>query len=252
MNRITRKSPRQGGYGSTSSLRNDSLKHTWKHERKEGGIEPGTKLPRAGRLSGKEGRTVRIGHADSPTSCRGQSARAMWTIRLGATDSPLKSTEPPETTQEKRTVREDQADRPRGIRTVRYWSSDWISQTVQVFETRFGGDVKHPSVILYPKILVSKPTKTPGIADHTSTSSTLEFIQRITNLGRFEEFGGKKSLGKEAQGTQGWIPQTNPSQNRLENENQDEHENSTKMTPKNIMGTTMPNLLYKPGKIHKV
>jgi hypothetical protein len=88
--------------------------------------------------------------------------------------------------------------------------------------------------------------------DHTSTSTTPEFIQRITNLGRFEEFGGKKSLGKEAQDTQGRIPQTNLSQNHLENENQDEHENSTKMTPKTITGTTTPNLLYKPGKIHKV
>jgi hypothetical protein len=72
------------------------------------------------------------------------------------------------------------------------------------------------------------------------------------NLGRFEEFGGEKSLRKEAQGTQGRIPQTNPSQNRLENENQDEQENSTKMTSKNITGTTMPNLLYKLRKIHKV
>jgi hypothetical protein len=107
-------------------------------------------------------------------------------------------------------------------------------------------------VRLYPKNLVSKPTKTQGIADHTSSRSTHEFIQRITNLGRFEEFGGKKSLGKEAQGTHGRIPQTNPSQNRLENENQDEHENSTKMTPKIITGTTTPNLLYKPRKIHKV
>jgi hypothetical protein len=72
------------------------------------------------------------------------------------------------------------------------------------------------------------------------------------NLGRFEEFRGKKSLGKEAQGTQGRIPQTNLSQNRLENENQDKHENSTKMTPKIITGTTTPKLLYKPRKIHKV
>jgi hypothetical protein len=107
-------------------------------------------------------------------------------------------------------------------------------------------------VRLYPKNIVSKPTKSPGIADHTSSSPTHEFIQRITNLGQFEEFGGKKSLGKEAQGTQGRNPQTNPSQNRLENENQDEHENSTKVTLKNITGTTMLNLLYKPGKIHKV
>jgi hypothetical protein len=38
----------------------------------------------------------------------------------GATDRPLKRTKPPAPTQEKRTVREDRADRPRGPQTVRY------------------------------------------------------------------------------------------------------------------------------------
>jgi hypothetical protein len=66
----------------------------------------GTKLPGAGGLSDQEGRTVRTGHTDSPDS------RAAY--------SPLKPTEPPETNREKRTVREDQADRPRGLQTVRY------------------------------------------------------------------------------------------------------------------------------------
>jgi hypothetical protein len=71
-------------------------------------------------VSGQVGRTVRKGHADSPARCRGYSARDTWTVRLGATDRPLKPTEPPEPTREKRTVREDQAGRPRGFRTVRY------------------------------------------------------------------------------------------------------------------------------------
>jgi hypothetical protein len=48
----------------------------------------GTKLPGSGGLSGQEGRTVRTGHADSPARCHGQSARAMRTVRPGATDSP--------------------------------------------------------------------------------------------------------------------------------------------------------------------
>jgi hypothetical protein len=36
----------------------------------------------------------------------------MRTVRPGATDRPLKATEPPEPTREKQTIREDQADRP--------------------------------------------------------------------------------------------------------------------------------------------
>jgi hypothetical protein len=96
MDRITHQSPRQQGYGSTSSLRNDSLKHTWKHERKKGGIEPRNKAAthwrivrpggadcpqRPRRQSGQEPRTVRRGAADSPARSRGQSVKANRTTR---------------------------------------------------------------------------------------------------------------------------------------------------------------------------
>jgi hypothetical protein len=100
MDRITHQSPRQRGYGSTSSLRNDSLKHTRKHERRREESNQGTKLPASGRLSGQVGQTIRKAHADSPARCRGQSARTTRTIRPEATDCPLKPTEPPEPTRE--------------------------------------------------------------------------------------------------------------------------------------------------------
>jgi hypothetical protein len=108
------------GYGSTSSLTNDSLKHTRKHEKKEGAIEPKSKAARLWR-------TVRPGRADCPRWPRGPSGRVPRTVRTlaadcpaGAADRPLKRTEPPEPTPEKRTIREDRADYPRGPRTVRY------------------------------------------------------------------------------------------------------------------------------------
>jgi hypothetical protein len=105
MDRITHQTPRQQGYGSTSSLRNDSLKHTQKHERKERGIEPRSKAARHWRIvrpggadgphwprgqSGQEPRTVRPGASDSPTRSRGQSVKANRTTRdePGKTDYP--------------------------------------------------------------------------------------------------------------------------------------------------------------------
>jgi hypothetical protein len=124
MDRITHQPPRQQGYESTSSLRNDSLKHTRKHERRRGESNQGTKLPASGGLSGQAGRTVLKGRADSPARCRGQSARDTRTVRPGAMDCPLEATEPPEPTREKRTVRDDWADRPRGFRTVCYKDSN--------------------------------------------------------------------------------------------------------------------------------
>jgi hypothetical protein len=124
MDRITHQPPRQQGYGLTSSLRNNSLKHTRKHERRGKESNQRTTLSASGGLSGQAGRTVRKGHTDSPARCSGQSARDTRTVRPGATDRPLKTTEPPEPTREKRTVREDRADRPCGSRNVRYRSSD--------------------------------------------------------------------------------------------------------------------------------
>jgi hypothetical protein len=102
MDRITHQSPRQQCYGSTSSVRNDSLKHTRKHERRKGVIEPRSKVVRHWRTvrpggaddpqeprgqSGQVLRTVRKGHADSPAGCRGQSVKANRTTR----DAPRKT-----------------------------------------------------------------------------------------------------------------------------------------------------------------
>jgi hypothetical protein len=50
--------------------------------------------------------------------------QASRTVRPYVADRPLKHTEPPEVTREKRTVRRGPADRPHHPRTVRYSSSD--------------------------------------------------------------------------------------------------------------------------------
>jgi hypothetical protein len=81
MDRITHQSPRPRGYGSTSSLRNDSLKHTRKHERRRGGIEPRDKAHRLWR-------SVRPGGADRPHWPRGPSGRKPPTVRANPADCP--------------------------------------------------------------------------------------------------------------------------------------------------------------------
>jgi hypothetical protein len=81
MDRITHQSPRQRGYGSTSSLRNDSLKHTRQHERRRKESNQLTKQPSSGGLSGQVGRTVRKGRADCPAGYRGLSAPLSRTVR---------------------------------------------------------------------------------------------------------------------------------------------------------------------------
>jgi hypothetical protein len=81
MDRITHQSPRQRGYGSTSSLRNNSLKHTRKHERRREESNQRTKLPASGGLSGQAGWTVRKGRADYPAGYRGLSAPLSRTVR---------------------------------------------------------------------------------------------------------------------------------------------------------------------------
>jgi hypothetical protein len=81
MDRITHQSPGPRGYGSTSSLRNDSLKHTRKNERRRRGIEQRSKalsLWRTVRLVRADrprwaARTVRPGTADCPHPSRGLS-----------------------------------------------------------------------------------------------------------------------------------------------------------------------------------
>jgi hypothetical protein len=85
----------------------------------KGGIEPRSKAHRLWRPSGQEGRTVCTGLADRPACSRGPSAPTLRTVRPYAADRPIKHKEPIEATREKRTVREDRADRPCGSRTVR-------------------------------------------------------------------------------------------------------------------------------------
>jgi hypothetical protein len=80
MDRITHQPPRLQGYGSTSSLRNDSSKHTWKDERREESTQE-TKQPGSGGLSGQAGQTVRKGRADCPAGYRGLSSPLPRTVR---------------------------------------------------------------------------------------------------------------------------------------------------------------------------
>jgi hypothetical protein len=110
MDRITHQSPRPRSYGSTSSLRNDSLKHTRKHEKGREETNQEAKLTGSGGRSDQEGprglsgllpRTVRANPADRPAL---------------AADRPLNHTEPTEATHEPRTVRGEHADCPPGTR----------------------------------------------------------------------------------------------------------------------------------------
>jgi hypothetical protein len=119
MDRITHQWPIQQGYGSTPSLRNDSLKHTWKHERKRKESNQRTKLSALGGLSGQAGRTVRSSHTHRPACCHGLSAPTPRTIRPCVANRPKKRPEPPETTLNnrlstgsRRTVRRAPTDRP--------------------------------------------------------------------------------------------------------------------------------------------
>jgi hypothetical protein len=119
MDRITYQSPRQRGYGSTSSLRNDSLKNTRKHEKGREESNQEAKLTGSGGPSGQEGRIVRTDLADCPACCSGPSAPTLRTIRPYAADRPLNHTEPTKATRENgpsagstRTVRKALADRP--------------------------------------------------------------------------------------------------------------------------------------------
>jgi hypothetical protein len=123
MNRKTHQSPRQRGYGSTSSLRNDSLKHTQKHEKGREELNQEAKLTGSGGPSGQEGRTVRPGGADRPHWPRGLSGLLPRTARANtadrraySADRPLNHTEPTEAHHEPRTVRGEHADCPTGIR----------------------------------------------------------------------------------------------------------------------------------------
>jgi hypothetical protein len=137
MDRITHQPPRQQGYGSTSSLRNDSLKHTRKQERRWEESNQETKLPGCGGLSGQAGRTVRKDRADCPARyhglpapCRGPSGLSRGLSEKGnrtSRDAP-RITERPWgarglSARHPRTVRPEHADHPKPCPT-KTWNHD--------------------------------------------------------------------------------------------------------------------------------
>jgi hypothetical protein len=149
MDRITHQSPRQRGYGSTSSPRNDSLKHTRKHKKGRDESNQEANHSASGGPSGQARRTVR----DGP---RGPSGRVSRTVCTLAADRPLKRTEPPVANLEKRTVRGEHADCPPGTRgpsarytrTVRNFVQPKLKATTDRNErrarTRRTPDEQHP------------------------------------------------------------------------------------------------------------
>jgi hypothetical protein len=109
MDRITHQPPRQQGYGSTSSLRNDSLKHTRKHERRKEGIEPKSKTARLWR-------TVLPGEADCPHGPRGLSGLLPRTVRTRTADRPALSRGLPVKANRTSSSEPRKTDRPWGAR----------------------------------------------------------------------------------------------------------------------------------------
>jgi hypothetical protein len=117
MDRITHQPPRQQGYGSTSSLRNDSLKHMQKQERRGKGIESKNHAVSLGR-------TVRPCRADCPQRPRGQSGQVPRTVCKGHADRPAGGHGP--SVKDNRTTRTDprKTDRPRRSGGPSAWVSD--------------------------------------------------------------------------------------------------------------------------------
>jgi hypothetical protein len=116
MDRIIHQSPRQQGYGSTSSLRNDSLKHTQKQSCQALADCP----QRRGGLSAKAARTVRQGITNSPHPCRGPSSLSRGLFEKGNRTSrdALRITDRPRgarglSAKHPRTVRPEHADHPK-------------------------------------------------------------------------------------------------------------------------------------------
>jgi hypothetical protein len=163
MDRITHQSPGQRGYGSTSSLRNDSLKHTRKHEKGREESNQETKHSGSGGPSGQERRTVRTGHrtvrpaaADCLHTNHGPSGPAPRTVRQSKqniqrrpriTDRPrgargLSARHP-------RTVRPVHADRPK-LRPTKTQSHDGskLKASKNTKNTRRTGTVRTVHLVL--------------------------------------------------------------------------------------------------------
>jgi hypothetical protein len=109
MDRITHQSSRQRGYGSTSSLRNDSLKHTRKN--KKGREESNQEAKHTG-----SGRTVRPGGVDRPHWPRGPSGLMPRTVRANPADCPALRRGPSDKAHRTTTDTPRITDRPRGAR----------------------------------------------------------------------------------------------------------------------------------------
>jgi hypothetical protein len=136
MDRITHESPRQQGYGSTSSLRNDSLKHTRKHERRREELNQETKQPGSGGLSAKVARTVRKCRTDCPAGHRGLSAPLprtvrpeLWTVRKRQQNLQRRTANNGPSAGSTRTVRQAPADCPPGTRGPSETSPNQNSKT---------------------------------------------------------------------------------------------------------------------------
>jgi hypothetical protein len=114
MDRITHQSPRQRGYGSTSSLRNDSLKHTRKHEKGREESNQEAKLTGSGGPSGQKGQTVRTGLADCPACYHGPSGL----LRGPSVKSHRTNRSTPRTTDHPRGARGLSARHPQTVRSL--------------------------------------------------------------------------------------------------------------------------------------
>jgi hypothetical protein len=135
MDRITHQSPRQRGYGSTSSLRNDSVKHTRKHEKGREESNQEAKLTGSGRPSGQEGWTIRQGTTDCPHPFRGLSGLSRGpSVKANKTSSGTpRTTDRPRgarglSARHPRTVRPTHADRPPNTRGPSETSSNQNSK----------------------------------------------------------------------------------------------------------------------------
>jgi hypothetical protein len=139
MDRATHQSPIQRGYGSTSSLRNDSLKHKRKHERRRKESNQGTKLPASGGLPGQAGRTVRKDRADCPAGYCELSTPLPRTVRPEPRTVQKRHQNHQRRTANNgpsagstRTVRQAPADRPPSTRGPSETSSNRNSKTPRI------------------------------------------------------------------------------------------------------------------------
>jgi hypothetical protein len=114
MDRITHQSPRQRGYGSTSSLRNDSLNHTRKRTKKQSSQALADRPARRGGPSALASRTVRPATADRPR----QHLRPSGLPRGPSIKSHRTTRSDPQTTDRPRGARGLSARHPRTVRPL--------------------------------------------------------------------------------------------------------------------------------------